>query len=247
MPGISIKQNKKGTFLDLSEQDFCGENFVAEFSNFANERASFLSGNSVSIILPDASADTEVKTILSQIKEELNKNNISLKSIMTKDENLVASSLDSTEPLKEEQAGQSDKEIIDTSELPETLYIEANLRSGQMVRYPGNVFVLGDVNPSAEIVAAGDIVVWGHLRGIAHAGANGDRNAKIIALEISSGQIRIADEITALKAAEKEAKITDKIINNLMNKMQNETNSYTKIPTIAKIRNNEIIVGRYFE
>lgn len=246
MPGISIKQNKKGTFLDLSAEDILNENFVDEFSSFANDKAGFLSGNSVSLIVPEAANEEGNKSILDQVKDQLNKNNISLKSIMTSDESLVATSVESTEPLKEEHQTESGREVIDTSELPETLYIEANLRSGQMVRYPGNVFVLGDVNPSAEIVAAGDIIIWGHLRGIAHAGANGDRNAKIIALEISSGQIRIADEISALKAEAKGEKTARDIINKIINKGQNDTNNYNKIPVLAKIRNNEIIISRYF-
>jgi septum site-determining protein MinC len=58
---------------------------------------------------------------------------------------------------------------------------------------PSDCIVLGDVNPGAEIIAVGDIIVFGNLRGFAHAGATGDRSARIWALSIAPNQLRIAD------------------------------------------------------
>ncbi|EEG78142.1 septum site-determining protein MinC [Dethiobacter alkaliphilus] len=77
-----------------------------------------------------------------------------------------------------------------------SLVIKRTLRSGQGVHFPGNVTVLGDVNPGAEIVAEGDIYVFGTLRGIAHAGAGGDRSASVVALRLAPTQLRIADIIS---------------------------------------------------
>jgi len=76
-----------------------------------------------------------------------------------------------------------------------TLLIRRHLRSGHKIRYPGNVVVLGDVNPGAEIEAEGDIVVMGTLRGLAHAGADGDRRRVIAAFRIAASQLRIAEYI----------------------------------------------------
>jgi septum site-determining protein MinC len=59
----------------------------------------------------------------------------------------------------------------------------------------GHVIVLGDVNPGAQIIAAGNVVVWGRLRGLVHAGAHGNRDALICALELVPTQLRIADHI----------------------------------------------------
>lgn len=70
------------------------------------------------------------------------------------------------------------------------------LRSGQCVKSLGNLVVVGDVNPGAELIAAGNIVVLGILRGIVHAGCNGDKNAIVAAACMSPTQIRIADIIT---------------------------------------------------
>lgn len=77
-----------------------------------------------------------------------------------------------------------------------TLFITRHLRSGQRVSYAGNVVVLGDVNPGAEIIATGHILVMGTLRGLAHAGCKGDERAIVTALKLSPTQLRIASHIT---------------------------------------------------
>ncbi|WP_404787316.1 septum site-determining protein MinC [Altericista sp. CCNU0014] len=79
--------------------------------------------------------------------------------------------------------------------LAEPLFLETTLRSGTEVRHPGSVVVVGDVNPGSAIVADGNILVWGRLRGIAHAGANGDRDCQIMALQMEPTQLRIADQV----------------------------------------------------
>lgn len=76
------------------------------------------------------------------------------------------------------------------------LFAERTLRSGKSVQYEGHVVVLGDVNPGAEIIATGNIVVLGSLRGVAHAGATGDRKASVSAYHLAPTQLRIADLVT---------------------------------------------------
>jgi septum site-determining protein MinC len=82
-------------------------------------------------------------------------------------------------------------------EVPENaaLWVHQTLRSGQRVAYEGHVVVMGDVNPGAEIVAGGSVVIWGRLRGVVHAGAQGDEQAVVCALDFSPTQLRIASEI----------------------------------------------------
>ncbi len=79
--------------------------------------------------------------------------------------------------------------------IPQTLYIRQTLRSGQCVSHQGHLVVIGDINPGAEVMADGDITVWGSLRGIAHAGISGNTNAEIRAINLQPIQIRIADAI----------------------------------------------------
>lgn len=78
----------------------------------------------------------------------------------------------------------------------DTALVQRTLRSGQTVRFGGNVLVLGDVNPGAEIIAAGHVVVMGALRGVVHAGAEGDTSATVTALTLLPTQIRIASCFT---------------------------------------------------
>lgn len=75
------------------------------------------------------------------------------------------------------------------------MWVKRTIRSGIRVEHEGNVIVLGDVNPGAEIVASGSVVVWGRLRGVVHAGAQGDKDAVVCALDLSPTQLRIATEI----------------------------------------------------
>lgn len=75
---------------------------------------------------------------------------------------------------------------------PTTLYHRGTLRGGRALQQFGTIVVVGDVNPGAELVATGDIVVFGSLRGTAHAGAQGDAAARVIALELLPTQLRIA-------------------------------------------------------
>jgi len=91
---------------------------------------------------------------------------------------------------------ESDEEIAEkkaeAEKLP-TLYLRKTIRSGQSISSDGNIIVIGDVNPGAEIIAKGDITVWGILGGIAHAGSAGNNYARIRALKLNPVQIRIGE------------------------------------------------------
>lgn len=75
----------------------------------------------------------------------------------------------------------------------EAMWIGRTLRSGTRIEFPGNVVVLGDINPGAEVVAGGSILVWGRARGVVHAGAKGDLTAVVCGLDLSAAQVRIAN------------------------------------------------------
>lgn len=79
------------------------------------------------------------------------------------------------------------------TDISETKFVQNSLRSGQKEEYPGSIVICGDVNPGAEIVAGGNIMVLGALRGVAHAGATGNTMALISANYIDVTQIRIAN------------------------------------------------------
>ncbi|NJK37624.1 MAG: septum site-determining protein MinC [Oscillatoriales cyanobacterium RM2_1_1] len=85
----------------------------------------------------------------------------------------------------------SDKAVV----LAEPLYLQTTLRSGMDVRHPGTVVILGDVNPGSSVVADGDIIIWGRLRGNVQAGSKGNSKSMIMALQMEPNLIRIADKL----------------------------------------------------
>lgn len=90
-----------------------------------------------------------------------------------------------------EQVSEEEANSYEISKLP-TLYMQQTLRSGQTMSYDGNIVIVGDVNPGSEVIAKGDITIWGVLGGIAHAGARGNDCAKIRALKMNAIQLRIS-------------------------------------------------------
>lgn len=101
-----------------------------------------------------------------------------------------------TEAAPEPPAGLPTEEMaLNPRRRTEALVLKTTCRSGEVIRYPGDVVALADVNPGAEIIADGDIVVFGALRGLAHAGAAGDLKATIIALNLESPRVQIGPHI----------------------------------------------------
>lgn len=93
------------------------------------------------------------------------------------------------EPVVEEKPVKIDYNEYDTK------IVRKNLRSGMNVSYEGNVVIIGDVNPGAEITAGGNVIVMGKLRGLVHAGKNGNKETYIIASKLAPTQIRIGNVI----------------------------------------------------
>lgn len=103
--------------------------------------------------------------------------------------------------------------------------VRRTLRSGQAVRYAGHVTLIGDVNPGAEVVAGGDIVIWGSLRGTAHAGAMGDHSSVVCALSLAPSQIRIGSHIARSP----------------------ERGRPPRFPELASVQDDQIVVERWGE
>jgi septum site-determining protein MinC len=110
-------------------------------------------------------------------------------------------------------------ELVD--EETKTTIIRQTIRSGQKVSYPGNVVIIGDVNPGGEVEAAGDIIIMGKLRGVAHAGINGDDSSEIIALELAPLQLRIA---------------------NIIRRSPDSSSEPEHVPEVAKIKDGNIVI-----
>ena len=86
-------------------------------------------------------------------------------------------------------------EELNPKKLPILLFRQGTLRSGECLDAEGDLLLFGDVNPGAKISAGGDVMIWGRLRGTAHAGKSGNLHAKIAALELRPLQLRIANAV----------------------------------------------------
>lgn len=96
------------------------------------------------------------------------------------------------------------RHVLDAVSSDTALFISKTIRSGTRVEYPGTIVIFGDVNPGAEIIAEGNVIVWGRVRGVIHAGVKGDRSAFICALDLSASQLRIAEETSATLKPQKD-------------------------------------------
>lgn len=108
------------------------------------------------------------------------------------EENTEMSSEQHSEETHEEDEEEKEFVLSEDTKKFETVYVKQTIRSGQIVSHDGNVVIIGDCNPGSEIIASGDITVWGELKGIAHAGAQGNESAVIRALKLDAIQLRIS-------------------------------------------------------
>ncbi len=72
------------------------------------------------------------------------------------------------------------------------ILVQRTVRSGFKVSHHGHIVIIGDVNPGAEVLAGGNVLVWGKLKGSVHAGMDGNEQAVICALELEPTSLRIA-------------------------------------------------------
>jgi len=162
--------------LTLSLKDSTKEQLVNELME---KVSSNIFSNSYFLIETDDSIDRKTIKEIEDILEQ--KNVKSVKSMSS-------------------QSITSTKEKTNVSRL---LIVNKNLRSGQLVEHNGDILVLGDVNEGAKVIAAGNIVVMGNLKGYAHAGAIGDDNAVVVAKKMIPQQLRIGHHI-AIRGEEEE-------------------------------------------
>jgi septum site-determining protein MinC len=203
---ISIKGIREGILITFGEGDF--ENTLADLGSELETQAGFLSGSRIALNV----GSRELSRVqLEEVQRLLAKHGLELWTILAEGETtkqaardlslatrLSGSNVDldgQILPTPANGTGHMAAESVIEIEGSNTLLLRETLRSGRSVFHEGHVVVIGDVNPGAEIVAGGDVVVWGRLRGLVHAGAYGATSAVICALELIPTQLRIADQI----------------------------------------------------
>ncbi len=206
---IKFKGVKEGIYLIIKGEEF--DKIVDELDNILEESKDFFKGAKIIGIKSDFLSQIEKNEILNIIKYR---------------HRLEVDNEDLSEELKELFNPEEiiEEEIYQGIEKGESIFLNSTIRSGQLIEFDGNIVIIGDVNPGAMISAMGNIVILGSLKGIAHAGNNGNKNAIIAAYDLSATQLRIADKI---------GRKPDGYVNE------------GKIPEIARIEKNEIYIEPY--
>lgn len=197
---VIIKGNKYGIIVVLDEELSFPELKVKVRNKF-KDSSKFFDDAKMAISFEGRDLSTEEeRQILDIIAEET--------------ELHVVCIIDKDEKTEEVFKKSLDEKLLELSNTTGQFY-KGNLRSGQVLESETSIIIIGDVNPGARIVSKGNIVVLGSLRGTVFAGATGNSNSFVVALDMMPGQIRIADAIARspdnLKTKEvkeaKEAKI----------------------------------------
>ncbi len=182
---IAIKGNKDGLRLQLDEAAAWDE-LVAALRGQFSQGANFFHGAHIIIDIGERALNDDQLTALLDL----------MKQHGVRPESLASTTRESRNAAR--NAGITARALArapEPEERGDAGFIARTVRSGQVIRHHGHVTVLGDINAGGEIIAAGNVIVWGRLRGIVHAGALGDRSAIIGALELAPMQLRIADLI----------------------------------------------------
>ena len=190
---IAIKGIKDGLLISLSPT----ENWQAVTDCLAariDERGDFFAGANITVEL---GARPVPKYELSSLRALLERRGLELNLVLSESETTRESalSLDLKTDAKDrgdDADGQESLPVDPRERGTHGVIFRRTLRSGRTIKSDGHVVVFGDVNPGAEVIAEGDIVIWGRLRGVAHAGASGDESAIVCALDMSPSQLRIA-------------------------------------------------------
>ena len=222
---IAIKGVNDGLLISLSTTEkwqMVTDHLAARI----DEKADFFAGANITIQLGTRPVP---KYELSSLKALLERRGLTLSLVQSESETTRKSA--SSLQVATEKSGQSEPPTA-ASRPQETAPVNPEetgtggtlfrrtLRSGRTIHSEGHIVVFGDVNPGAKVIAAGDIVIWGKLRGYVHAGAMGDETAVVCALDMSPSQLRIAGYLVT-SPPDKRRKV---------------------VPEVAFIRDNQIIV-----
>ena len=188
---INIKLNKNETKIEISEKATY-EEIEKELKEKIKELKSFYKEEKVPIFVTGkVLKNQEIEDIKTIIKRA-----IDVDVIIDSPEELGLHGIKRT----------YNKEI----NIAETQYYKMSLRSGQKIENESSIVILGDVNSGAEVISGENIVIVGALRGLAHAGAKGNKKAFIAASKIDTPQLRIANIVKEFEKVEDEDKEKEK-------------------------------------
>lgn len=184
---ISIKGTKDGLRL-LLDEDASWRDILATLRIQLERGAEFFHGAELTLDIGNRALQTTELNALLELMHEHGLQPAMLATNAPEGRTAGRSTGVQTRPsTRVAQSPSSDGNVTDA------LLVVRTLRSGQMLRHHGHIMIIGDVNPGAQLIAGGSVIVWGRLRGTVHAGALGDRAAVVCALDLQPSLLRIAD------------------------------------------------------
>lgn len=202
---ITFKGNKDGIYVQIKKEDF--NVTKKQLTDKLENTKEFFQGAKVVDIKGDHLTKNEIEELVEIIKK-------------------FGIDVDIKEAEIEKEEVPVEVLPFDGIDIGNTKFIRHTLRSGQREEFDGNIVILGDINPGSVIVAKGNIIIMGALRGIAHAGSDGNKDAIVAAFKMNPTQLRIADIIARSP--------DDEVLS-------------PQWPEIAKIKDNTVIIEPYLQ
>lgn len=205
---VTFKGVNKGVYLNIIGNDM--EAIKEEIKEKMKTSASFYRGTNIIGIKSQHLSSKELLEIkfMLQYKYDLS----------------IADDIDFEIQEKELSPKKDMEGIFEGIDIGMTKFVNGTIRSGQVEIYTGNIVIIGDVNPGGLIQAKGNIIVLGSIKGLAHAGIGGNRDAIVAAYHMQPTQLRIADIIV---------------------RPPDEGAESYKLPEIAKIKKGKVIIEPY--
>jgi septum site-determining protein MinC len=197
---IKIKGIREGLLITLGDGEW--KQLENALLNHIDQQGDFLKGAQITLDI----GNQKLKAAeLGHLRDILSDKGVILRAILTHSPSteIAAQDLGLATRLSKPRSNRITRTLDTKLTGDEAILVRRTLRSGHNISYLGHIVVIGDVNPGAEIVAGGNIIIWGHLRGTVHAGAEGNSKAMICALDMSPTQLRISDQISVIAETKK--------------------------------------------
>lgn len=203
---VTFKGNQDGIYIFIKEGSF--QKIKEQLESNLKKTGSFFNGAKVVSI--------RGKKLSTEEKEELKGIIINQYGIDVDETGAIEGEVENTEPFQ--------TQFFEGIEEGYTKFVRTTVRSGQTIESEGNLVVIGDINPGGIVMAKGNIVILGALRGMAHAGCDGNMEAIVVAFYLHPTQLRIA---------------------NIIARKPDEEVEPSKWPEIARVEENAVLIETY--
>jgi len=194
---VTLKHYKDGMILNINKNVGYDEILKASLQKFKKAKK-FLAGTTINLGFEGSDISEEnMKKIINEVSALLNTE----VTFWEKHDEINSTTEEKLKAHREKLEKETAEKMLSSAfnidvEEKYTKFYKKTLRSGQLLESDGNIVIVGDVNPGAEVIAEGNIFVMGTVKGLVHAGKSGNREAVVVALNLSPTQLRIADLIT---------------------------------------------------